>query len=269
MIIYLYGPDSYRRNAKLRELVAAYRSKYSATDLAEFDLTDREEAWKEVKEYLGQPSMFVESKVAVVAGGGRVAEKGWIELLKAHLKTPKTFIIVTDTAAPRKALGFLLKKPVTSHEYEMLSGATLDAFIRKEAERAGVLLAPDARRALLRIAERTKEDASWVVVQGLAKLSLADLPTPVKGEELKRFFEEREHEEVYRVARSILAARDPSAKLTSLEHLFLQNEAPAYIFNSLSFQSRGEDAVALAEYDVLVKSGKLEYDEALLDFAIS
>lgn len=268
MIFYLYGQDSYRRQAKLRELVEAYRKKYADTDLADFDLSEDENGWKGVKEYLGQPSMFVESKVAVVFGGGRVIEKEWIDLLKSELKSKKTFILIVDPASPKKALQFLLKAPSVSHEYAALDGAALDLFVRKEAEKLSVSLNPDARRLFCRFAEKYKEDASWIVVQNLAKLALLNRGTPIDAKGLEEVIERREREEVYSLARSILSGRDKKTRLTSLELLLLQNEAPAYIFNSMSFQSKGRDVLALADYDVLVKSGKLEYDEALLDFAL-
>ena len=37
MIIYLYGPDSYRRGEKVRELVSKYREKYAHADFLEVD----------------------------------------------------------------------------------------------------------------------------------------------------------------------------------------------------------------------------------------
>jgi len=62
--------------------------------------------------------------------------------------------------------------------------------------------------------------------------------------------------------------KDFSKKLVILEQLFLQKEEPARLFNSLVYQVRGNDILRLADYDVSVKSGGLEYEEALLDFVI-
>ena len=268
MIFYLYGQDSYRRQAKLRELVEAYRKKYTDIDLGEFDFSEREDLWKDAKNYLIQPSMFVESKVAVIFGGGQVNEKEWIEILKSQIKTTKTFLLVSDSVAPKKALQFLLKSPIKNHEYAPLDGRALEVFIKKEAEKTGIVFAPDAVRFFCRFAERHKEDASWVVFENLAKLALTKPQEPVKASALVGIIEEKEAEQVYLLTRSILSDRDKKTKLISLERLLLQNEAPAYIFNSLSFQSKGKEAFMLADYDILVKSGKLEYDEALLDFVL-
>lgn len=268
MIYYLYGPDSYRRNAKLRELVAAYKKKYASADLFEFDFSEREDVWRDVKDYVSQPSMFVETKVAVIFHGGQMNEKGWVEVLRSELKTKKTFLLISDAAPPPKALRFLLKAPATSKEYAPLSGAALEAFVKKEANRAGILLAPDARRALCRFAERRKEDAAWEVFQNIAKLALAGSSQPITKVVVEKVLDESEREQVRSLTHSILSARDPGSRLVLLEKIFLQNEASAYAFNSMSFQSRGRDVLALADYDILVKSGKLEYDEALLDFVL-
>ena len=49
---------------------------------------------------------------------------------------------------------------------------------------------------------------------------------------------------------------------------FPSEKEAAYIFNSLAYIAKGKDIVRMADYDVAVKSGNLEYEEALTDFVI-
>ena len=67
-----------------------------------------------------------------------------------------------------------------------------------------------------------------------------------------------------------LSGRSPfSQKISSLTWL-LETDEPAKIFNMLSaFAKAPEEKIKMADYDVAIKSGKLEYEEALLDLVIS
>lgn len=269
MIYFLYGPDSYRRQEKLAELVLAYRKKYANADILFADLADDADAWRAVADFLNQPSMFVDSKVAVVRESGEAEEKKWIEALKAEVKSPKTFVLIADGAAPKRAFQFLLKKPVRSQEFAALQGAELAAAIKKEAVRFGIELEPEVLKLLARAAAPLKENALWFAAGELRKLALAAPGGRVRAEDLRGELRSDEREEVFVLARAMLSAHSSKERLVALERALAQNAEPAYLFNSLGFQSRGIAVAALAAYDVAVKSGKLEYEEALLDFALS
>ena len=58
-----------------------------------------------------------------------------------------------------------------------------------------------------------------------------------------------------------------SGRLMALELLLAENEEPAKIFNILAAQKNLKNK--FANYDLLVKSGRLEYEEVLLDFVLA
>ena len=74
MIIYLVGSDSYRRGMKLRELVGQYKGKHEQIDFLDVDLEEDPAKWESVRDFLNQPSMFVEKKFAVVRESGAVPQ---------------------------------------------------------------------------------------------------------------------------------------------------------------------------------------------------
>lgn len=268
MIIHLHGLDSYRRGEKLRELVHAYRAKYADADILSVDLAEDPEAWRTVADFLAQPSMFVDSKVAVVRESGEVGEKGWIETLKAQTKSPKTFIIISDAAAPKKDFRFLARKPVQSQTFAVPEGAELSAFVKREAAKLDVRIDPAALALLARAASGAGEGALWFASAELQKLALVGAGREIGAADLRAELRENAREQVFALARAMLSARGTGARLVALERTLAQNDAPAYLFNSLGFQSHGAAAAALADYDVAVKSGALEYEEALLGFAL-
>lgn len=268
MIIYLYGEDSYRRNQKLKELVSAYKEKNPATDLLVLDLEDVPDEWSRAKDFLNQPSMFVDSKVLVVKEATRVDEKEWLAALKSNLKTPKTFILISDHNPPKKAFNFLLKDPVKVQAFPELAGEGLDNFISREATGFKIKFSREARN-LLRSYIHTSTERSWLTHQELEKISLLNFPEPISLSDLKKAINWTAKEVVFRTVNRFLGPSKFQEKLAYLEKLFLQKEAPAYIFNSLSYRASGRAAVKLADYDISIKSGGLDYEEALTDFLIS
>ncbi len=65
------------------------------------------------------------------------------------------------------------------------------------------------------------------------------------------------------------ALRSPNlgARLFALETLFLQGEPAIKTFSILA-GSRGSDPKTFAEYDLLIKSGKLDFDEAIINLIL-
>lgn len=267
MVIYLYGPDSYRRQKKLQALLSEYKKKYPNLDLFSVDLEDEPKDWEKVRDFLNQPSMFVDSKVAVVKNPGEAKEKEWTKTVKLFLKEEKTFLIFSEEKKPLKDFHFLLEPPARVQEFGILEGRPLEVFVREEAKARGIEFAPDALRFFLEFLG-SEEERSWVTIAELDKLSLLGNKKPFSREELEAHVNYSLKFEVFRVTREMLSTRNWKERIALLERLFLQREAGAYIFNSLAYGAYGNELIALADYDVAVKSGKMEYEEALLRFTL-
>ena len=271
MIYLLYGPDSLRRGRKLKELIDAYRKKYDSPDILEIDFSVEEESEGvlRARDFLNQPSLFVAAKVLVLKNSeGAPDEKELARIMKTELKTEKSFVFVSDAVAPKKTLAFLLSKPAAAQEFPEPSLRDLRTFIQKEAKALGVLFEPEAVEIFTEIIFGRAEGRSWHALRELEKLAVFSGGRPVSKQALYEILYVVEEKQVFRSARNILFGQSLARSLSELESLLAAKEPPSYIFNSLGFQARGEMAVRLADYDAAVKSGKLEYEEALLDFVI-
>ncbi len=267
MVIYLYGPDSYRRKMKLDSLLSEYKKKYPSMDIFSADFEENPEDWEKVRDFLNQPSIFVDSKIAVVRYPQEVKEKAWREILKKFLKDEKTFMLLSDEKKPLKDFQFLLNAPSKAQEFKVLEGKMLELFVREEARARGLVFAPDALALFARYLE-LGEERSWNAVAELDKLALVAGNEPISKEMIAAYFNQLTKYQVFQVTARMLSSHDWKERLSLLERLFLQHEASAYIFNSLGYAARGRNVVALADYDISIKSGKLEYEEALLKFAL-
>ncbi|MBI4033955.1 MAG: hypothetical protein HY378_00185, partial [Candidatus Brennerbacteria bacterium] len=268
MIIFLYGEDSFRRGAFLEELIAPYKAKYADLDLKVFDLEDKPDSWLEARDFLNQPSMFVESKVLIVKDATAVEDKEWVKILKSQVEQPKNFVFISQKSKPTKKFGFLLEKPAKSREFRELEGAALENFLKKEIADRGLRFAEGASRFFLSYIAASLE-RSALAANELEKIRLLGTSEEITLRRLREVIRFEKREEVWMVASAILREGSAGRRLGLLERVFLGRQTPSYVFNSLGFQARGKSALRLADYDISVKSGGLEYEEALTDFVIS
>ena len=268
MLFCLYGPDSYRRKEKLDRLVDPYKKKYKNADILEVDIEEYEDNWKKVRDFLTQPSMFVDSKVAIIKHATIIEEPEWINTLRSQLKTEKVFTFLSEEEEPKKSFNFLLSEGVQKMEFRELEGKTLENFIKKKSEELCVSFTEDASRLFTSFIVSREHDRSWHTIHELEKLSLLEFSTPIQKKDLSEYIKVHTHEELFSIARGIVYEKNISTRLSSLEKAFLQNEAAAHLFNLVSALVKGPEMLLFANYDVLVKSGKIGYEEALLEFAI-
>ena len=267
MIVCLYGPDSLRRKRKLDALLSAYRARTGASDILVADCEDDPEGPRRVREFMSQASLFDSVKVAIVAGGGSIDDPEWTCFLKAERQAERRFLFLADLKRPRASLAFLLKPPVKSQEFTELEGSELTRFFRGECATRHIALSPEHERITLSFF-RDADDRSWRIVRMLDQLALfIGAGGVLSAHVLEALAHCEKREEMFRIVRTLLAAPHRSARLAVLEEALASGDA-AYVFNALAFQARGGDLCALGEYDVSIKSGGLEYEEALADFVL-
>lgn len=261
MIVFLYGKNSYSRGKKLREILSVYGEKMGGQRPLEFDLSEGADKnlTGELVSYLKSQSMFTEKKFVLVInpfqeGDKKILKKAFQEIIEDK---NQIVIIVSEEEAP-KSFGYLLEKPSVSQAFpEIKKGKELETFISKEA----------ANREL----KITKEDISnlidvfgsdlWAIATELDRLSLTE-----GGETEKTIAHD-----FFKTLTAIKYSGTQKEKLIALEILLSsRGDEPAKIFNMLSFGLNDQKKLnALADYDILIKTGKLDYEEALLDFAIN
>lgn len=264
MIIFLYGPDDWRREQNKKFIIEELKKKHPDLNLAVFDLSE-ENRLTEFHNFVRNQSIFGAEKTAVLenafsAEGGDGSEKEIAGELKYSERDHSITVLLSERKMPPKAFGFLLGKPTVSQEFEYLAGKEWTDFINHEARNLGVSLEGLAVNLLTEI----YKENTWGAVTELRKLSNLK-----RGTIRLKDLEELSLDVMPNYWQVFQGLKSGSAKsrLWALERMFLQNEPPPRIFNILASQWR-EKFPALAEYDVKIKSGKLDYEEALLDLVI-
>ncbi len=228
----------------------AYEKKHSRLTRHVFYMGEKE-SLDRLQSFLKEQSLFDTTKFAVIYDADEAPEVA--KLLKTALENKATTIVVVSEKKLPKELAFLLKKPVLAQLFAALDTADLYAFIKTEAKNRNIELTPD----MLRYLSEVFQSDTWGIVTELEKLFLgghmsAALHAPA-------FFP---------LIQTLKRPGDTQSRLTALGYL-LESEDPAAIFNVTASIADPLLKIKMADYDIAIKSGKLEYEEALTDLAIS
>lgn len=249
MVIYLFGPDSYRRGEKLREVVSEYEKKHSRLTIERFDL-EEEGAKENLAEFLASTSLFEPTKLAVVSGL-ETTDKKFGDSLKLCLEDKNTTLVVVADKKLGKDFAWL-QESRHAQEFEHLESSPYLAWAKKEAEKRGAKISPET----LRLLRETYAGDSWGLITELEKISLGG-----------KFEGGLDIPEFFPLVQRIKGSGTLPQRLSALAHA-LDHEDPAAVFNVAASIASPEQKVKFADYDVAVKSGKLEYEEVLLDLVI-
>ncbi len=304
MVILLYGPDSYRRLRKLKDIAGTFEQKNPTASIGRFNLDptqSKEILLQEIirfKEFVGTRSIFADKQLAILenvwssasgssrrskaenesaSGNGLAQLKELKNLFKSYLAADDLTILISDEKTPPANFNFLLKAPVKHEKFEALKGASFSKFIKKEASELGI----DFSREALDFLVKAFESNTWGLMTELQKLQwiapqMSGERYQVSGgriigfEEIKKFGDYTESQDISEFMNAVRYGDGQAKRLLSLEKLFLAREDSIKIFNIFqSWNHYPELLTRLADYDIMVKSGKMEYDDVLLDLALS
>lgn len=261
MLLLLSGPDSYRRLREKTRLIQGSMQKYPGLGVEEFYFGNGDKPFGEAIDFLHGQSLFSPVRLAVLENA-LVAEptKDFLISLCAAASAKNANVLLIEEKKPVVKIMTALGKDLKHTEFDSLSGAAWNKFVHTEAVARGVSLAPEA---LLFLASLHEGDSWWLITElnrlaGLPEktISLSNLASL--------------HSEVapdFRSAMSALSGPTRSNRLVALEKLLVREPA-GKIFNILSAWAKTKTPL-FAAYDLQVKSGELDYEEALVDFAIN
>lgn len=261
MIIFLYGPDDYLREQKKKWYIKEFKKKYSGLGLGRFDL-ESDEGLDELKTFVRNQSIFEKKKLAALENSFNEETRSKLaNLLKPLAGDKNITILLSEKKEPVKALDFLLEKPTVSQEFDYLAGYEWEKFINLEAKKLGFILDDPAVKFLADVYKGN----TWGLITELEKLASVKRGGAITRRDLDGL--DLEVAPNYWAMMNSLKSADVRSRLWALEKLISFGDPPPKIFNIISSQWR-EKLPAMAEYDLKVKSGKLDYDEALLDLAL-
>lgn len=261
MIILLYGPNAYARDEKARELIDSARVKYPHASF-EVVFGDDESVYDAHDFLLGTGLFAGGKKILYIHGVSLFPQKEvWARACVAALHTDVLCIISENWQ----------KQEHTEKETELLRGVDHKSqfFAPYTSSQATQILCSVAQTHGVTIDIPT---ATYLytyahmdmcgAIQEVDRLSL--LTPSITLSVLRTLPEYTESIAVFDFARAITSSSTLARRLTLWEYMKLQRVDMYMIFGYLAKMAKKQDLItALARADILVKSGRLEIDQAL------
>jgi len=262
MIIFIYGPDTYQSQAKLRELTERYqKDNPKGLSLRYFDLS--ETRFQDVSGGLAVFSMFREKKFFVLTNifANQEAKEAISSSGPAFLKSEDIVLIYEKGAALAKdVLLRFLKSKAECFEFPLLEGLALKKWLQKQAQQYDLEIEPEAVGALVRA---TGSDL-WQASQELQKLSAHALS---RGEKkitqsaVELLTKPKVETDIFKTI-DALAELNKSRALNLLHRHLEKGDAPLYLLTMFNYQARNllivKDLMEKgASYPVILSKTKL------------
>jgi DNA polymerase III delta subunit len=258
MIVFLYGPDSFRRKERKNFYANQFEGKYGLS-AERLDLLEPDGLARFEERAKGQ-SLFDAKKLIIIDNAFEAESKKLLSLFGIFLDSKESGLLISAEKKPVKALGMLLKKPVVAEEFDELEGAAWTKFVRDGAKKFGLEIDDDALGFLAAV----HEGDSWSLMTELQRLSTASKKVTKKELESSGL----ELGKNYFALVQTLRAPTSSQRLGALQTLLAMNEPAAKVFNILA-ALWPQKAPQFASYDQAIKFGRMEYEEALTDLVLS
>lgn len=155
MLIFVYGSDTFRARAKVRELVLAFKKKYDPSGLNTLRLDAAKASPDELRASLNTPGFLSKRRMAIVDGffevkRGKEEQEKAVAFLKSHV--PETVVVLwddlpTDKAAAHpvvKAFGGRPASEVITYSFDPLAPRDLRAWMQGEIKRRSMIVEPQA-----------------------------------------------------------------------------------------------------------------------------
>jgi DNA polymerase III delta subunit len=263
MIIFLYGEDNWRKIQRKREIIKSFKEQNPDIILNIINIDLEESSIDSFLEIIRNQSIFENKKFIVLSGifsNENKNDKKLSEEMKIALKNNNLHILIQERGKPPENFSFLLKKPVMHEEFKRLKGEKWRDFVLNEIKKRNLNLTTSA----LNLISKVYEGNSFALITELDKIMFLNKKT-IDLKDLNDI--DIEIKPDFDFIFKDLASSNLKQRLNAFENLISLREDYAKIFNILAYFWY-EKTQFFAVYDRAIKSGKLNYEEALLDIIL-
>ncbi|MGC8775739.1 MAG: DNA polymerase III subunit delta [Minisyncoccia bacterium] len=256
MIIFIYNQDDWRALQRKNEVIQKFQQKHQNFEINNFNLED-DFSLENLLNFLKNQSLFEKVRLGIIYNLFSTKEKELINQIKSVLNSKNTHLIIYEKNIPPKQFSFLLKPPALFEKFEALTGKDLINFVLKESKKRNVNFTPTALNFFI----QALGNDSFKIITELEKLSLLN-KSKIDLKDLNELNIEIQPDFWFLLNQ--LKTPNLKTRMQAFEKILNFKEPLGKIFNILAY-SWNEKIENFAIYDRAIKSGKLDYDEALLD----
>lgn len=246
MIIFLYGPDTFRSRRLLHEMKDKF-IKDADQGGDSLDIVDGQNAAiSEINEKINTGSLFTKKRMVIIndifKNKKTTIFSELLEILKRVAADDEKIIIIRDgelgtnraslKADAKKLFTFLLKQKYVQ-EFKFLKDNALLGFIKKEANSYSKEISASAAAELVK---RSGGDL-WLITQGIKKAALISEEKIISLELIKEMTAETFSEDIFALT-DALGARNKKLALKIMEEQYLAGASDEYLIAMLIRQFR-------------------------------
>lgn len=240
MLIFLYGPDTFRSSQKLKEIVECYHAKHkSGLNFRQFEWTT--ECLKELNDALSSISMFSEKKLIIIknaCGSSRSTQQELLELLgsKEVDKDDDLILVFWEEGGSRKdseLFSWLIKKAKQKENFESLSGVRLTNWVKKEIQKLDGQI---SNEALMKLVAYVGSDL-WQMHNEISKLISFKVDKLITGQDVDWLVKSKYDPNIFATI-DALAARNKNLAYKLIHQHLEQGENEIYILTMFVYQFR-------------------------------
>lgn len=232
MIIFLYGPDSFRSKQKLDEIVAQYKSlKKSGLSLLRIDAAQTDFA--EFFHGLASASMFAETKLAIAKNlfSAKAFQEKFLEEMES-LVALKDVIVVYETEVDQRLKIFKqLVKLAKCQEFAALEPKQVKAWIVQQCQVLGTKMNVDAMELLANYAGNDL----WRLSEELKKLAFFKQGSVIRKDDVELQVKPKLEVDIFKTMDALAQKNKPQALALLQKHVD-GGEAPLYLLSMMAWQ---------------------------------
>jgi len=235
MIIFLYGPNTYKSKEKLKEIINRYKSKHPKN--LELRIYDSENLdFQKFKDELKQKSIFQEKKLIILKNVFFNEDFKKQALKNKDIFLGENEIIVffeEGKVAESNALTKFLKKNGQFQKFEELESLTLENWIEKEFVKKGKKIEKSSVRKLIKFTGNNL----WRISNEIEKLSSFKEGEIIASEDIELLVRPEIETEIFQTI-DALARKDKKTALAFIEKHIEKGDSPFYLLSMIAYQYR-------------------------------
>lgn len=235
MIIFIYGPDSYRSKRKLYEILEKEKkSQKGGVRLCYLD--DQKLTLDNLREATSSISMFGEKNIAVLSGifSNKEFKEDFLKSIKDFERSGSLIVIYENCEVDKRdALLKVLLKNSDCQEFKELSRAELLVWLKKECAAQGQKIEQEAASRLVFYVGGNL----WLLDNEIKKLAAFCRGRAIAAPDVDLLVRAKIENDIFKTIDAI-AAKNKKVALGLLHNHLQQGDAPLYLLSMICFQFR-------------------------------
>lgn len=234
MIIFIYGPDTYRSRQKLNEIVEHYKKIHkSGLNLKYFDF--KKDSFEDFRDSFRSSSMFKEKKLLVLQNifANLKIENDFSKFLMEFSKSKEIVLIYEKEVDENNPFFKKLKKITKSQNYKLLKESQLRDWVKKEFQKYSNKIDAQALELLVNYVGNNL----WQMENEIKKLVNYCGKNEIKTQDVETLVRPKIETDIFKTIDAI-AAKNKKEALTLIKEHLEKGDSPAYLLAMINFQFR-------------------------------